>query len=222
MYAHGGAHPSKYTTKTCTGNYCCDLCSTSSDLLAIMLSAIGLPRSWTSAGNVLGPMLAGAVSRGVAGVATAPLELARTRMQAAQRSGAQSTRFWQQLVPPPGATPLQRFTFLWTGQPQQGQSLSHSSLHPLCKLSPMLFGNPDGHASAAVIQCTTRSIFVTRRAAVFSVCAAPLTPFNDIPQGWGHLWQRTSPSQRSTGQCWSRCGGRCCSCSAATGQPPGR
>jgi hypothetical protein len=60
-------------------------------------------------------MLAGAVSRGVAGVATAPLELARTRMQAAQRSGVPGTRFWQHLVPPPGATPLQRFTFLWTG-----------------------------------------------------------------------------------------------------------
>ena len=65
---------------------------------------------------MLGPALAGAVSRGVAGVATAPLELARTRMQAAQRSGVQSTtRFWQHLVPPPGATQLQRFTFLWTG-----------------------------------------------------------------------------------------------------------
>ena len=64
----------------------------------------------------MGPMLAGAVSRGVAGVATAPLELARTRMQAAQRSGVQGTRFWQHLVPQPGATPLQRFTFLWTGE----------------------------------------------------------------------------------------------------------
>ena len=70
-----------------------------------------------ASGNILGPALAGAVSRGAAGLATAPLELARTRMQAAQRGGAaqQSTRFWQHLVPPPGATQLQRFTFLWTG-----------------------------------------------------------------------------------------------------------
>jgi len=56
----------------------------------------------------------------VAGLVTAPLELARTRMQAVsqQQRGAaaqQSTRFWQHLVPPPGATQLQRFAFMWTG-----------------------------------------------------------------------------------------------------------
>ena len=73
-----------------------------------------------ASGNILGPALAGAASRGVAGLVTAPLELARTRMQAASQQrgvgGAQqNTRFWQHLVPPPGATQLQRFTFLWTG-----------------------------------------------------------------------------------------------------------
>ena len=63
----------------------------------------------------MGPLLAGSVARGVAGFATAPLELARVRMQAAQRAGAASGGLWQHLAPPPGVSPLQRVGFLWTG-----------------------------------------------------------------------------------------------------------
>ena len=82
----------------------------------------------------MGPLLAGSIARGTAGFVTAPLELARVRMQAAQRaapgvSGGQ--RFLRALAPPAGATPLQRLTFLWTGAPPVPRCML-IMLIPLC------------------------------------------------------------------------------------------
>ena len=65
--------------------------------------------------------MAGAASRAVAGFATAPLELARVRLQAADHipgssgGGGSGGGIMKQLTSPPGASRLQRVTSMWTG-----------------------------------------------------------------------------------------------------------
>lgn len=63
--------------------------------------------------------MAGAASRAIAGFATAPLELARVRLQAAQHGGAASSGrgsgILKQLTSSPGTSRLRRITSMWTG-----------------------------------------------------------------------------------------------------------
>lgn len=91
-------------------------------LMSVPLVAIYLPLydhllPMVEPAGTASPLIAGSLARAVAGFATAPLELARVRMQAAQQGGPGAARptFWQHLAPPLAATPLQRVTSLWTG-----------------------------------------------------------------------------------------------------------
>jgi len=63
--------------------------------------------------------VAGAASRAIAGFATAPLELARVRLQAAQQGGAAGSGggsgILKQLTSSPGTSRLRRITSMWTG-----------------------------------------------------------------------------------------------------------
>lgn len=93
-------------------------------LLTVPLVAIYLPlydhllERCSPAGGYA-PLVAGAASRAVAGFATAPLELARVRLQAAEQgprgSASRSGGILQQLASTPGTSRLQRITSMWTG-----------------------------------------------------------------------------------------------------------
>jgi solute carrier family 25 protein 39/40 len=96
-------------------------------LLTVPLVAIYLPlydhllEKCSSAGPYA-PLVAGGAARAVAGFATAPLELARVRLQAADMTGGGNgggstakNGILRQLSSAPGTSRLQRITSMWTG-----------------------------------------------------------------------------------------------------------
>mmetsp|Transcript_19365 Transcript_19365/g.58527 ORF Transcript_19365/g.58527 Transcript_19365/m.58527 type:complete len:382 (-) Transcript_19365:686-1831(-) len=92
-------------------------------LMTVPLVAVYLPlydhmlHSLTDSGaGAYAPLVAGATSRGVAGFLTAPLELARVRMQNGGRHGSRNTgNIFSQLSSKPGTTRFQQITSMWTG-----------------------------------------------------------------------------------------------------------